>query len=85
MANFQKPMIISTGASDFSEVEKTFALQKILTIELYFNVHQFILQNYNNQLKRVNIRDKFVDTVIGYSATIQAYQFQLQHIHLAQG
>lgn len=70
VANFQKPMIISTGASDFSEVEKTFNFAKNIN-------HRIILLQctsiYPAKPITINLnviktfRDKFVDTVIGYS------------------
>ena len=63
-------MIISTGASDFSEVEKTFNFAKNIN-------HRIILLQctsiYPAKPITINLnviktfRDKFVDTVIGYS------------------
>ncbi len=70
VAKFQKPMIISTGASDFWEVEKTLNYAKNINprIILLQCTSIYPAKPITINLNVINTyREKFSDTVIGYS------------------
>ena len=70
VANFQKPMIISTGASDFWEVEKTLNFAKNINPKIILLQCTSI---YPAKPITINLnviktfRDAFTETVVGYS------------------
>ena len=70
VANFQKPMIISTGASDFWEVEKTLNFAKNINpnIILLQCTSIYPAKPITINLNVINtFRKEFPETVIGYS------------------